>query len=63
MSESEENEMGDILNEIKKSDQINKSTLLDDTLFDQSLFSQTPTRNKSPAPTIRKNLNTDNQLL
>jgi len=32
--ESEENEMGDILNEIKKSDVINKSTLLDDTLFD-----------------------------
>jgi hypothetical protein len=39
VSESEENEMGDILNEIKKSDLINKSTLLDDTLFDQSLFS------------------------
>ena len=32
--ESEENEMGDILNEIKESDVVNKSSLLDDTLFD-----------------------------
>jgi hypothetical protein len=47
--------MGNILNEMK-TELFDKTTLLEDTLFDQSIFSQTPTRNKSPAPFTRSKL-------